>query len=136
LCPSTWIDGINRRLRLFDVEPHNAVVLPGSPLVFPVPVDADEVALFVEMHAELAMKGSLHPLANPPWKVDIGRVDDDAVRHVLDAHDAIQRMVAFFDLLLMASNCEDLGFVLLNRWTSQGYSTSRVLIVDAVTGLA
>jgi hypothetical protein len=105
-------------------------------LVLPLPIDTNEVAMLVEMHVELAMKGSLHRLADSPRKVDIGRADHDPVRHFSDAYDSVQRVLFFLDLFLMVGNRQDLGFMLLSHGACQGDDTRRVLIIDTVAGLA
>jgi hypothetical protein len=108
----------------------------GLPLVLPLPVDTDEVTVFVEMHVELAMEGSLHRLADPSRKMDVGGVDRNAIGDILDGHDAVQRMFLFLDLFLMMDNCHDLGPLLLNHGSCEGHDTGRIPVIDPMAGLA
>ena len=41
------------------------------------------------------MKGALKRLADAPRQMDIGRVNHNPVRFLLDTHDAVERMFLF-----------------------------------------
>jgi hypothetical protein len=82
--------------------------------VFPMPVDADEVTVLVEMVGKLAVERPLYRFADPHRKMNIGRINNDTIRGFLDAHDAVQRMLFLLCLFLMVGEPDDVRLMLLN----------------------
>jgi len=80
-----------------------------------MPIDSEEVTVFIEMIAKLAVERPLYRLADPHWKMDIGRINDNIIRDFLDAHDAVQRMILLLRLFLMVDEPDDVRLMLLNE---------------------
>ena len=64
--------------------------------VLAVPGQPDEITLFVVVHVELALPGSLETLCNTARQMNIGRQDTHAAVNFFDGHDAIQGMLGLF----------------------------------------
>src|SRR6516164_7335007 len=73
-----------------------ALVLRRSSLAFGHPVDAHEISPFVKMLLEAAVEGVLGGFADPARQMNVCRLDDDALRILVDADDSVQRMLALF----------------------------------------
>src|SRR5437868_5015643 len=68
--------------------------------------------------------------------MDIGRIDDEPVRGLLDVHDAVERMLLFLALLLMTHQAGELLTMALRRRSRERHNARGIFIVDTATGLA
>jgi len=80
------------------------------------------------------MEGALHGFTDPVRQMDICCIDGDAACILVDADDAIERMLALFGFLLMAHQVNHLLNLLASEVTVQFDDAGRKLVVDAPAG--
>ena len=69
--------------------------------------------------------------ANPSRQVDIGCLDDNRFVVLFDVHNAIERVLSFFGVLLMARQANNLVRLLLSKNAMQFNDTGREIVIDA-----
>jgi len=97
------------------------------------PSDAHQITRGIEVLCQSAVEGAPHGGANPAWQVDIGCLDDDRFFLLFDAYDAIERVLLFFGVLLMARQANNLVCLLLSKNAAQFEDTRREIVIDAPT---
>lgn len=79
---------------------------------------------------------ALDRLANMARQMDVGRVDHEPPDAILDADDAVQRMLFLFPFLLVTGQTDHFLFVFPGEFTLERHDAGRVFVVDAATGRA
>ena len=75
-------------------------------------------------------------LADPPRQVDVGGLYHDGAVPLLDSHDAMQRVLGLFLLLLVAREMQDLVLVVPYEVAGDRELARRVAVIDPMTRLA
>jgi hypothetical protein len=97
------------------------------------PTNAHEVAGATEIPLQRAAEGALDGGADAAGQVDNCCLDNDRFVLLLDAHDAIEWVVAFFGILLMARQTSNLLKLMPREDAVQGDDPGGEIIVDAPT---
>jgi hypothetical protein len=96
-----------------------------------MPVDPDKVAVFIEMHVELAVEGALYGIPEAARQMDVGRVNHQRLGRVLDLDDAVERVFTLLGILLIAQETDDLDPALFDEVARQRHSTRGELVGDS-----
>jgi hypothetical protein len=97
------------------------------------PTNAQEIPGVVEILLQPAVEGTLHSGANPARQVEIGCRDDDRFVFLFDADNAIEWMLSFFGVLLVARKADNLVHVVPSKNAMQFNHTRREIVIDAPT---
>ena len=99
------------------------------------PIDAGEVSFLVILDLEIALVCLVQRLGDVVRQMNVGRLDDQRIRMLLDAHDAMKRMGLLFLGLAIARDLQQLIPVLGDVTSAQCDDASWIIIAGAMAGL-
>ena len=97
------------------------------------PGDAHEIPGLVFL-VQLPVKGAFYSRADTAWQVDVGRLDNNRLVFLADPDDAIERLLSFFGVLLVARQPNDLFDLLPSENAVQFDDAGREIFVDSPAG--
>ena len=100
------------------------------------PGNSQEIPVLVVVEIKITVERALQRLADPSGQMDLCRRDDNMIAHILDLHDAIERVFRLLDLFLAPNDVQDLVPVPYQERAAQMHFTCRELIVYPVARLA
>ena len=100
------------------------------------PIDAGEVSFLVILDLEIAFVCLVQRLGYVVRQMNIGCLDDQEIRMLLDAHDAMKWMRLLFPGLAIARDLQQLISMLRDVAAAQRDDACRIIIAGAMAGLA